>query len=52
MIKVTDETFENFKNSTKKNKILKLGAKWCGPCISSLPACSELAQELKKSNYI
>ena len=47
MIKVTDETFENFKNSTKKNKILKLGAKWCGPCISSLPACSELAQELK-----
>ena len=46
MIKVTDDTFEKFKTSGNKKKILKLGATWCAPCRSSVPACNQLSQEL------
>ena len=47
MIKVTDDTFEKFKTSGNKKKILKLGANWCSPCMASVPACNQLSQELK-----
>ena len=47
MIKVTDDTFEKFKTSGNKKKILKLGATWCSPCVASVPACNQLSEELK-----
>ena len=48
MIKVTDESYENFIKSGNKTKILKLGATWCTPCNLATPPCNELAKELEK----
>ena len=48
MIKVTDESYENFIKSGNKTKILKLGATWCTPCNLATPPCNELAKELEQ----
>ena len=50
MIKVTDDTYENFVKTGSKTKILKLGATWCNPCQMAIPPCNELAEELGLSS--
>ena len=47
MIKVTDDTYENFIKKGNKIKILKLGATWCSPCQMAIPPCNELEKELE-----
>ena len=47
MIKVTDDSYENFIKSGNKTKILKLGATWCNPCQMAIPPCNELEKELE-----
>ena len=46
MIKITDDSYENFIKSGDKTKILKLGATWCSPCQMAIPPCNELEKEL------
>ena len=47
MIKVTDDTYENFIKKGNKIKILKLGATSCSPCQMAIPPCNELEKELE-----
>ena len=48
MIKVTDQTYENFIKSGNKTRILKLSANWCAPCKMAVEPCLELEKELEK----
>ena len=50
MIKVTDDTYENFIKKGNKIKILKLGATWCSPCQMAIPPCNELDKELENES--
>jgi len=47
MIKINDDTYQKFISDGNKIKIIKLGAKWCQPCMSSVQPCTELSEELK-----